>query len=684
MDTSVARVPEEICLNGDYLESQETYHHAPLGKDEVRVLRILDASHKTIRCTLEHISTDRLGFDYKYYALSYCWGTGEADTEIEIDGKVFLITANLFCALQAARRYMKYSAQSANAIWAINVIWVDAISLDQSNVEEKSSQVQRMHEIYRNASEVLVWLGEEADSSQWAMMLLQWLADSFFPWFGYHGLGRGRRPIQKQLESRLLRHYGIRRDVLLALKEAVSRFGWLESHREFNQKNFEWYMNSCPPAEQAFGVLYHDLGLDHELWDACDKLMARPWFYRVWTYQEIMLARQATVLCGEEHIDWEAVRLWRNQCFPIYAHHILPGWLSAPLLRAQHPMQRNWALRWHGTRTFQRVLGQFDGRQARDDHDYVYGLLGLLNPEIRSRLPIDYRLTPSTIFTSAVSLLCTLPGGIDFWCHLVEVYAATVRESTSRYLDLPSWCPDLSYRAQGNCASPYVASQPFQSALRNATSAKSSITPGEGGVLYVAGVVLDEVEDSATLSPSDMLPRRAADREDILRHCFSSHHERWLDEICLLFPPYTRLHQRWIHHYCYSRPLVPVADKKRVFDLFRDAHRRVLAQGTDSVTAAYNSLDLPDSVQDSIENDLAMFSNNNGRYFFRSKAGRIGFSPRRTKPGDRICFVGGCSYFYVLSADLTTWVTIAALDGLRDDTILPIVQSQPWERFELK
>ncbi|KAK5749702.1 hypothetical protein LTS12_020271, partial [Elasticomyces elasticus] len=229
MDTSVARVPEEICLNGDYLESQETYRHAPLGEDEVRVLRILDASNDTIRCTLEHISTDRLGFDYKYYALSYCWGTGEADTEIEIDGKVFLITANLFRALQAARRYMKYSAQSANAIWAINVIWVDAISLDQSNIEEKSSQVQRMHEIYRSASELLVWLGEEADSSQWAMMLLQWLADSFFPLSGYHGLGRGRRPIQTQLESRLLRHYDIRRDVLLALKDAISRFSWLES-----------------------------------------------------------------------------------------------------------------------------------------------------------------------------------------------------------------------------------------------------------------------------------------------------------------------------------------------------------------------------------------------------------------------------------------------------------------------
>ncbi|KAK3648533.1 hypothetical protein LTR56_007356 [Elasticomyces elasticus] len=663
MDTSIPRVLEETCLDGDHAGSRKMYHHAPLGKDEVRVLRILDASHKTIRCTLEHISRDRLGFDYKYYALSYCWGTGEADTEIEIDGSVFFITANLFCALQAARRYMKYSAQSANAIWAINVIWVDAISLDQSNIEEKSSQVQRMHEIYRDASEVLVWLGEEADSSQWAMMLLQWLADSFFPLSGYHCLGRGRRPIHTQLESRLLRHYGIRRDVLLALKEAVSRFSWLESRRAFNSKNLEGFLNSCLPAEQALLLVYSDLGLDHELWDACDKLMTRPWFYRVWTYQEITISRQASVLCGEEHIDWEAVRLWRNQCFPIYTHHILPGWISAPLLRTEYPMQGNWNRHWQGrTRTLQSALGQVDGRRARDDRDYVFGLLGLLDAETRSKFAVDYSLAPSKIFTAAVSLACSLPGGIDFWCHLVEVYAGAAQTHTTNYPDLPSWCPDLSYRAQPAPNLPYVASTPFQRRLQNVMAAKKSIVVGERGDLHITGVVLDEVEASATLAPCDLAQKRAVDEENILRHVFSRHHERWLDEM----------------------QQVPVSDQKRVFDLLRDVHRRILSQGTDNMTAAYESLELPDTVQDSIEDDLAIFGVNNGRYFFRSKAGRIGFSPRPTKPGDRICFIGGGGYFHVLSADLTTWVTIASLDGLRDDTILPIVQSQPWQTFNLK
>ncbi|KAI4926776.1 hypothetical protein J4E85_007071 [Alternaria conjuncta] len=38
--------------------------------------------------------------------------------------------------------------------------WIDALCINQSDDVEKSLQVQRMGDIYKNAKEVLVWLGD--------------------------------------------------------------------------------------------------------------------------------------------------------------------------------------------------------------------------------------------------------------------------------------------------------------------------------------------------------------------------------------------------------------------------------------------------------------------------------------------------------------------------------------------
>jgi hypothetical protein len=46
------------------------------------------------------------------------------------------------------------------------------VCINQANDEEKGSQVRMMDQIYRNASKVLVWLGEGDSSSDEAMELI--------------------------------------------------------------------------------------------------------------------------------------------------------------------------------------------------------------------------------------------------------------------------------------------------------------------------------------------------------------------------------------------------------------------------------------------------------------------------------------------------------------------------------
>jgi hypothetical protein len=52
------------------------------------------------------------------------------------------------------------------------LLWVDAICIDQSNIEERNHQVKLMDLIYKNAKIVFMWLGEEADGSDLAMEIL--------------------------------------------------------------------------------------------------------------------------------------------------------------------------------------------------------------------------------------------------------------------------------------------------------------------------------------------------------------------------------------------------------------------------------------------------------------------------------------------------------------------------------
>lgn len=49
------------------------------------------------------------------------------------------------------------------------IIWVDAICINQLDLNERSSQVQRMAMIYALANRVIVWLGEAEDNSDQAL-----------------------------------------------------------------------------------------------------------------------------------------------------------------------------------------------------------------------------------------------------------------------------------------------------------------------------------------------------------------------------------------------------------------------------------------------------------------------------------------------------------------------------------
>ncbi|MCJ1315428.1 hypothetical protein MMC15_000747 [Xylographa vitiligo] len=97
----------------------------------------------------------------RYEALSYAWGEPAGLLTIDVDGLQFPVFSNLQIALAHLRSDV-----------VGRVLWIDAICIEQLNDKEKSNQIQKMREIYRGATRVLVWLGPAAEDSDLAMNLI--------------------------------------------------------------------------------------------------------------------------------------------------------------------------------------------------------------------------------------------------------------------------------------------------------------------------------------------------------------------------------------------------------------------------------------------------------------------------------------------------------------------------------
>jgi hypothetical protein len=125
------------------------YHHKPL--EYVGSMRFLELypgiKGSPLRCS---ITEARKSDEPLYEALSYAWGEPVFSHTIEEvpSGTHLSITANLHDALQG----IQYQHAS-------RVLWVDAICINQRDLEEKGHQVAQMGRIYEDAERVIVWLG---------------------------------------------------------------------------------------------------------------------------------------------------------------------------------------------------------------------------------------------------------------------------------------------------------------------------------------------------------------------------------------------------------------------------------------------------------------------------------------------------------------------------------------------
>lgn len=152
--------------------SQYYYSSLLPGADNIRLLRLLPRANEStestgLQCELfEYSLQDQGKRTHLYEALSYTWGGEEKPCSITIKEQKLDITTNLYAALLRLRdRSLE------------RIIWIDAICINQKNLEEQGQQVQLMAMIYSKAHRVLVWLGETADDVEGALESIQGAAN---------------------------------------------------------------------------------------------------------------------------------------------------------------------------------------------------------------------------------------------------------------------------------------------------------------------------------------------------------------------------------------------------------------------------------------------------------------------------------------------------------------------------
>ncbi|KAM5349251.1 hypothetical protein ACJ41O_005758 [Fusarium nematophilum] len=363
-------------MSGSSLLGDVRYQYRPLEDMSIRLIRISPERKTMIKCEIIPVSLED---PPRYTAISYAWGDPGDTRKIEVEGCPVSVSVSLHGAFQALR-------QRVESV----LVWVDALSIDQQNRDERAQQVQLMPSIYSNAESVAIWLGAEEDDSSTAVDFLDKVAD------------QAKYPDRV---SRLLAS-GARNGDLAAVVSLFERDYWRRLwvvQEVFNAREIQVY---CGPTKLP--------------WDSYQ--LASDAFRR----------HRGDMAFRNDQIDRRRSAVGPDQ-FSYAQVLIYQGPSSLPDLRAYMD---------DGEGALLEILRACRRKLASDPRDKLFGLLGVLPGEIRNEFRADYNLPVKDVYTEVVDYLLKTTQRIDVICEAIHF---PVHTSSAK---LPSFVPDWSHVPQ--------------------------------------------------------------------------------------------------------------------------------------------------------------------------------------------------------------------------------------------
>jgi hypothetical protein len=353
--------------------------------NEIRLVTLHPALNDgyDIICTLQSVSLDNVG---EFEALSYVWGSPGRKISILLENQEFEVTQNLAHAMRHLR------PASSNKFEA-RTLWIDAICIDQQNIDERNQQVRRMDIIYKRAKQVVVWLGNYSEPEDELVV--------FPEEWGFQKLKPG------SFES---------------TEEAFKLARDLARSYDFESDKFDL---SVHPSDNFC------------TWGYLCQLFCRPWYTRLWVFQEVNLARQALMLCGECTIDWnELLRAARAMYASIGS--TISSIRNQQIRRSVLVLDS--AKKGFNLHPTKREIGNLivlmkktNTSNCEDPRDKLIGLIGVMPEADRADIEADYSKSVDQVYSDWAWKRITRR-------HRLDVLSAC--EDSGRK-GLPSWVPDF-------------------------------------------------------------------------------------------------------------------------------------------------------------------------------------------------------------------------------------------------
>ena len=361
-----------------------------------RLLSVLPAAkHAPIKTTL--VSVTGKTTQLVYEALSYVWGTASDRADIQCNGELVSITQSLAEALLHLRSDTDERP-----------LWIDQLCINQEDPAERSQQVTMMGDIYSSARIVLVWLGPSDDETGTVWILLQKVSElQHFEAHEVYGLAhKKQRPLQKEVSRSSTVGYDGTADVQPKLSSLMG-------------------LRDIPEIPTG----------DASEWKAVERFLQRPWFLRMWTYQEVVLSRICIVRCGSYSMTWSDLS---DSCLAL-AYGGFDVFVDQNQRRVNELQVQRLRSRESKSTTLRSLLEVNRFRNSTEPRDMVYALRGIVDRSVAEAITVSYRSPLAEVYANAVKVCIkdekalTILGSVEY------------RRNQESRVQMPSWVPDWRY-----------------------------------------------------------------------------------------------------------------------------------------------------------------------------------------------------------------------------------------------
>ncbi|RDW63465.1 hypothetical protein BP6252_11010 [Coleophoma cylindrospora] len=601
--------------------------YRPLDKAK-REIRICDLSYALdlsdpLQCSLRIVSIDEAG---SFVALSYVWGSDAATETISVDGIVHPIRPNLAAGLRQFRARFpgRYHLRRRQQSRQIS-IWADALCINQDDIEERNHQVDLMNLVFTRCEYTFSWLGKADEDSDLAM-------------------------------------------------DCIAKIARLSSHPAGPLGSIQKLTQKKPFCEGG-------------AWVAIHRLFRRDFWFRVWTFQELVLPRKLIVGCGSKSLSWSVfkklenvrgygdalagdgfqIRQWISHMDfdiqdKIVAVSSILRTILLPILFSREAEA--------GSHKYNMVMRLKNclHLHATDPRDKIYGFLAITKDH---RLQPDYSKTTEQVYTEvAKSILPDL-------ANLLVYSGISTRENAKNPLVSSSWVPDWDWTTK--------------SAATAAMTWKDFELTGNfrGHYYHISKFEFKHLPDT------EVLRFRGQICEIVVNSKF---YTKWLDPKCFAVTirnMYGRFYPQWSHYGRLQEPIQKLVALCQTLIQLRMPQRVVSMEyselaagfcystslriksetnrGTSKATISLATLlklfgteiEKHSEVSSCLERCKDGYlveeqASLRKRAFFETPAGHFGLGPPEVKDGDIICKIYGCWWPFLLRKVDSHYVLVGA------------------------